>query len=275
MAEILTMEYVEGKTKVTLAGTVTRGDLIGYSTGWKTADANVAAGPIYAQLVAMNDGVSGDEIEACRSCTIYDGDAPYTAGSIYYTSGTAGEATLTKPTTGGDLIQVVGVGLSTSRLKLDIKAPMVQTLFFNADTYDTTGEPGLGVVDAGWTGPDLDAAGEDAYVKGRLPDNMVSLLSARILINSTALTAIDLDLTITGGYDGADNNEDTGAAQTTQDLDSGADNKLCYIEIAGASHLMDAGFATPGRNFSVWLDTDGVTGGTAMVLGVAIVCLVV
>jgi len=104
---------------------------------------------------------------------------------------------------------------------------------------------------------------------------MVSLESARIIFNSIGATAVDVDLTITGGYDGADNDQDTGSAQTTADFDSGADNKLCYIDIAGASHLMDAGFATPGRNFSVWVDMDGITGGDAQVLGIKMRCLVV
>ena len=261
--------------KLTLNGTVKRGDLLGHNgTNWVKADCNVAAG-YYAEYVAMEAGESGEIIPGCKSCVLSDEDAPYTK-VVQYLSGTAGAMTATMPAVGGDLIQVVGMGMDTKRVHVELQTPRVIDLFFNADVYDTTGEPGLGVIDAGWTGPDLDADGEDAYIKGRLPSNMVSLLQARILFNSTAMTAIDVDLTITGAYDAGANNEDTGTAQTTAGLDGGAaDNKIAYIDIAGASHLMDAGFALPGRNFSVSVDMDGVTGGTAMVLGVSIRCLVV
>ena len=261
--------------KLTLNGTVKRGDLLGHDgTNWVQADCNVAAG-YYAEFVAMESGESGAIIPGCKSCTLVDEDAPYTKVAQYL-SGTAGALTATMPAVGGDIIQVVGMGTSTKRVQIDLQTPKVIDLFFNADVYDTTGEPGLGTVDTGWSAPQMDAAGEDTYIKGRLPSNMVSLLQARILMNSIGMTAIDVDLSITGGYDDGANNEDTGTAQTTAGLDGGAvDDDIAFIDIAGASHLMDAGFAKPGRNFSVWVDMDGITGGDAQVLGVSVRCLVV
>lgn len=279
MAYPVVIESAEKKAKLTLAGTVHRGDLIGYSSGWVEADCNVAAGPIFAQYIALNGGDSGQVIKGCKVCVLYDEDGVYTAEEPQYlsgTPGTTGSLTSTMPTTAGDLIQVVGRALDTKRIQIDIQSPKIEESFFEVDTFCTTTEPGIGTVDTGWTGPTLDADGEDAYIKGRFPCNMVALLQARILFNSIAMTAIDVDLTITGGYDDAANNQDTGAAQTTAGLDGGAtDNDISFIDIEGASHLMDAAFVTPGRNWSVSIDMDGITGGTGMVLGVYTRCLVV
>lgn len=269
---------VEGRTQVTLNGTVNRAALLGHDgTNWVNADSDSAA-RYYAQFVAMEKGDSGDTIRVCRKCTIYDPDAPYTAYTIQYCSGTAGATTETMPvTSGGNLVQVVGLSLDTARCMIELHNPELVDLWFEVDTFDTTGEPGLGVLDTGWAGPSQDLAGEDTYVKGRLPANMVSLLQARLLLNSVACTDFDLDLTITGGFDGASNAQDTGTAMTTTTKTSGsiADDKIGYIDIAGATSLMDAGFALPGRNFSVWLDMDGVSGGEASFLGLDVICLVV
>lgn len=87
--------------KVTLAGTVKRGDSIGYSSGWKQADSDA---PIYAQLVALQSGVSGDVITVGDSavidfgsgCTATPGDKLYlsnTAGTYATTPGTTAEQT--------------------------------------------------------------------------------------------------------------------------------------------------------------------------------------
>jgi len=124
--------------KLELSGTVTRGNLLGYSSGWVAADANVAAGPIYAQWIALEDGVDGDEINVCRGAVFEDLDEPYTINTAQYLSGTAGAITETKPATDGDLIQIVGWALSTSRVRIDLAQPREETFWFEVDTYDTT-----------------------------------------------------------------------------------------------------------------------------------------
>ena len=273
--DIRDIEGVVSGITVTAAVVIKRGNLIGLTSGAAVlADAD-AATFIYARYVALEDGDGNDtrhnKISACTRCTIYDSDAPFTAQTRQYVSGTAGALTETRPATDGDLKQTAGWSIDTYTVRLEIEKPHEFQMWFCSDTYDTTGEPGLGLVDTIWAGPVMDGAGEDTYIKGFFPETMVSLDDAMILFNSIAATAIDLDLTIGGGYVGADNNQDTGAAQTTQGFDgTAADNKLCFITINGASHLMDAGFALPGRLWTVSLDMDGITGGTAMVLGVLI-----
>ncbi|KKM32466.1 hypothetical protein LCGC14_1565740, partial [marine sediment metagenome] len=129
-----------------------RGDLIGYDSGWVKADASVAT-PIYAQLVALTpaDG-SNEEVNlfnACRSCDVHDADAPFTAVTAQYLSGTAGAITETRPATDFDLIQVVGHALDTKNMTLDLKAPVEYELFLEPDLLDTSSEPGIGGADAG------------------------------------------------------------------------------------------------------------------------------
>ena len=75
---ILTHNAGVSQSKRTLAGTVKRGDPIGYSSGWVRADPDVAAGPITTKFFAIGEGVSGDTIAVCTECEM-DG---FTGGTI-------------------------------------------------------------------------------------------------------------------------------------------------------------------------------------------------
>ena len=256
MAEII-IEDIERRTKLTLAGTVSRGNLVGYSSGWKAADAD-AATYIYAEYIALDAGVSGDEIDACKGATFYDGDAPYNADKPQYVSGTAGALTETRPATDGDLIQVVGRSIDTYRARIDIQPPKEFELYITPDTYDETGEPGLGTVDAAWVGPQINNAEEDVYFKGRIPSGLVGTTPdvARVIYNSINASAFDMDVHIVAAYDGAANNEDTGTSITAGDWNEDADNKLLYQDV---SACFDSGMYKPGRNFCLNLDPDAIT----------------
>jgi hypothetical protein len=104
-----------GKVEITLAGTVSTGDLLGYSSGWKRA-LGTAGGVIQARLVAGEDGVSGDVITAYALAVI---DGRYSGGTpgavLYVAEGTDnGKATETLPTTQNDATTVVGFMVTTS-----------------------------------------------------------------------------------------------------------------------------------------------------------------
>jgi len=75
-----------GKRKVTLATLAQVGDPIGYSSGWKQADANAS---IPAEYVAGEDGEVGDEI-TLYLLAIVRGFTGGTAGAKLYLSDTAG-----------------------------------------------------------------------------------------------------------------------------------------------------------------------------------------
>lgn len=264
MAEPLIIENVEMQTKVTMkaSSTCRRGNLIGYSSGWVQADAD-AASNIYAQFVALEDGdadaiTGAASIAVCKRCVFYDGDEPYTANTAQYVSGTAGGITETRPATDGDLIQVVGRSLDGYRVQIEIKPPYEWEMMLIPSAYDETNEGGLGTVDTGWVGSQIDAAEEDVYFTGRLPSGIVGDITiARALFNNIGASAFDCDVHITGAYDSGANNQDTGTSIVAGDWDSDTDNDIAYMNVAAC---FDSGFYTPGRNFSLNLDPDAITG---------------
>jgi len=75
-------------SKVTLAAACKRGDLLGYSSGWKLADAN--SGPVYPSCIAADDGVIGDKIQTWRLALV-GGFAGGTPDSDLCSSNTGGK----------------------------------------------------------------------------------------------------------------------------------------------------------------------------------------
>jgi hypothetical protein len=107
--------------EITLAAAAKVGQLLGYSTGWKLSNAATGTA-IAAELIAGQSGVIGDKITAYRRCTLWDRDAPFTAGSLYYVDEAAGPGGIvtTMPTTTGDIQQCVGIAVSTERVLVDL-----------------------------------------------------------------------------------------------------------------------------------------------------------
>jgi len=264
------------------ATTIDKGDLIGYSSGWVRANSYAVPGAsvtatIPAQYIAMEsisaaraDGTNS--IKACRKATMYDADAAFTAESPLYLYGAAtatGGITHTRNTVAGYLVQVVGRAISTTRAILAIGAIKEWETFLTPDTYDNSGEPGLGVADAGWVGPSLTAT-EGCYFKGRLPENIVGTCEeASVILNSTNSSAGDIDVDVVAAFDGPGttavaNNQDAGTTADGKDwAQTDADNKILVVD---TSSLLDAGLWFPGRNFSVWFDVDA-TVNSAVVIG--------
>lgn len=113
-------------------------------TDWEKADAT--DNTKYAEAIAAATFATGVQGYFCRSGIIVDIDAPYTQGDQYFLSATAGAITATRPTGANNLVQVLGFGLSTSELAVDI--PPVKELSVNlvpyvhdsAATYDKDGD---------------------------------------------------------------------------------------------------------------------------------------
>ena len=250
---------------------VTAGDMVYFDgTDWELADAS--AHTTFSEAMAVNSYASGDVGVLCTGGVVVDIDAPYPQGAAMYLSETAGAITATIPTTNAALKQAVGFSLSTSSVRVDIRMPSYQNQFFPVSAYDTSGEPGLGVVTDGWPGPGLDGSGETAYVVGRFPDNFVELEMARVVTHNTATSAVDYDFTVAAGYDNGDNNE-TGTAVTASTSEmTPADNKLVTFNVAA---VLDSDLQGPGRNFAILIDPDGVGGGEQQILGMNLGCLVV
>jgi hypothetical protein len=102
--------------KVTLAGAVVRGDVIGYSTGWKKALATVS-GVIQGRFIALSDGAIGDVIPVSGRCTVGGYLDATPGGPVYVAEGTSnGQVTQTLPNTTNDATTVIGIALSATEI---------------------------------------------------------------------------------------------------------------------------------------------------------------
>ena len=102
--------------KVTLAEDCKRGDVLGYSGGWKRALATTGS-VIQGRLVALVDGQSGGEVPVSANPLIggYSGATP--GGYVYVAEGSDnGQVTQTAPSTSGDANTIVGVALSATEV---------------------------------------------------------------------------------------------------------------------------------------------------------------
>jgi len=101
---------------VTLAGACVRGDVLGYSSGWKRALATVGTA-IQGRLIALADGAVGDVI-AVSPNPVVSGYTGATAGNyVYVAEGTSnGLITQTQPDTAGDIRNRVGIALSATKV---------------------------------------------------------------------------------------------------------------------------------------------------------------
>jgi len=269
MASDVIITDAEGITKVTLAGTVARGAPVAYNgTNWVNAAAGDAATNLYAQYIAMDSGVSGDEIQVCKGCTLYDPDAStWTANGVLYVSGTAGALTHTRPATAGDVIQIVGRAVGTQTARIDIKAPRELEVFIPADVLDTTSHPGLGVIDGVYAGRQLDTTGEDVYFNSRFPSNVLSVDAARVVYDSVAETAGTVSAALLTIADGASNTGTAGTAHAAALPTGTADNIICYSDVTA---MFSAAALKAGYNFTVSVTQVAAAVGALLVLGLYI-----
>ena len=241
-------------------------------TDWELADADNASK--FAEAVAVASYATGAVGQACLSCIVVDTDAPYTQGDQYYLSETAGAMTATRPTTDGALRQVVGFGLSTSEVAVDIQMP--RELNVHMDSRGGTSVYAL--LDSGNFGGDtLDAQNETAVMQTMIPQNCVALEIAYgwTAAEATAGTpTYDITVGSTMGASGTQHDAVTADATLVDKAAEGADaDEILRFD-------MTTGFdATniwrPGALLGVkFLADDGGTD-IRFALGVDLVCLVV
>jgi hypothetical protein len=100
---------------VTLAAACKRGDILGYSSGWKLAYATTGS-VIQGRLVALADGAIGDVIPVSPRAVV-GGYSDATPGSYVYVNegtGNNGTVTQTAPTDAGDANTIIGIALSAT-----------------------------------------------------------------------------------------------------------------------------------------------------------------
>ncbi len=111
------VKEVGAKFPITLSGTVVAGDAIGYASGWVRALATVGTA-IDMELVALEDGDSGDVIEVAAAAVIggFTGGTP--GGPAYNEegAGVGGGYTETAPSTTNDVNTIIGRILSATEI---------------------------------------------------------------------------------------------------------------------------------------------------------------
>ena len=110
--------------QITLAGSCVKGDILGYSSGWKRALAT-AGSVVQGKCVAAMDGMTGDNIIAYFGKTRIGGrfTGGTVSGAVYVAEGTAnGQYTETAPTTQNDATKVIGVITAATEIVVDPNA---------------------------------------------------------------------------------------------------------------------------------------------------------
>jgi len=109
----------EGEGTIELSGTVVKGDILGYSSGWKRALATVDTA-IQGRCVAAEPGVSGQRIIVYFDRVVLGGSrfsGATSGGAVYVAEGTSnGMYTQTAPTTTGDCDKIIGYAVSPTVL---------------------------------------------------------------------------------------------------------------------------------------------------------------
>ena len=110
-----------GEAIIELSGTVTKGDILGYSSGWKRA-LSTTGSVVQARCVASEDGVSGQKIVAYFDYALIGGSrfsGATVGGAVYVAEGSDnGKYTQTAPSTSGDSTKIVGYAISPTVLMI-------------------------------------------------------------------------------------------------------------------------------------------------------------
>ena len=102
---------------VTVAVDVKRGDVLGYSSGWKKAIATTG-GVIQGRLVALSDAPASGTCPVAHIAVVggYTGATPGNPIYVNEGSGNDGRVTETAPSTSGDANTVIGIALSAAEV---------------------------------------------------------------------------------------------------------------------------------------------------------------
>jgi hypothetical protein len=114
------VQEIGPRIKLTVADDVQRGDVLGYSSGWKRALATVGS-VVQARYVALDTALSGSVIEVAREAVLQGARFSGAAidGVVYVGEGaTAGRYTQTAPSTSGDAKTPIGRAIAADRLHI-------------------------------------------------------------------------------------------------------------------------------------------------------------
>ena len=250
---------------------VTAGDLVYFDgTDWELADAD--DNTKYAEGFAVNTYASADANAAiARHGVIHDTDAPYTQGTTYYLSATAGAITGTRPSTADNLMQVVGFGLSTTDLAVEIAMPREVTIWVDLPYAETNSAV---TIDADWGGLSFLTDADGAHGTQQFPENTVGLVIAYFWhYNEDTLASGGITVDVSAGK-----SSDTGTTTTDGITDTAlavvTNDDIGRVDITAGFNA--AGIVEPGNHFGVDIAKASETAADDFrAHGVAIVLLVV
>jgi hypothetical protein len=266
------VRQARGKFVATIGSTgVTAGDMMYFDgTDWELADADDNSK--FAEAIAINSYDSGENGVLCTDGIIVDTDAPYTQGSAYYLSETAGAVTATRPTTENSLTQVVGFGVSTSELRAEISPPRELSMWVPLPI--AVGSAALTAPNGDWGGISMTANADAVHGMGLFPNNCVSFVAAFMWhYNEDTLATGGVTVDVSAGK-----SSDTGTTATDGITDTGltvaTGSDIGKLTVSGAFDA--AGIVEAGNHFTVDIAKASETGGDDFrVNGVEVVVLVV
>lgn len=176
------------------------GDVVAHNgSAWVLADADTPS--LYGRFFATQYGAAATVVEVAREVWLEDLDAPFTVGNKQYLSATAGEFTATRPTTDGQLRQVLGQALTTSVVHLfveglrEVSVPIIVDYATSANALLDSGDFG---------GPTLDAQNEVCVMHAIVPENAVAVEIAKLYLAAEATVGTPtFDLSVSSAIDGA------------------------------------------------------------------------
>ncbi len=246
-------------------------------TDWERADADVHT--TFAEAVVCNNVVAGEEVALCTRCIIIDTDAPFTQGDQYYLAAPAGTPTAanytaTRPTTAGNLRQMIGFGLSTTELRTEIQMPKEHHVCYNGIS-NIAGETGERMDTGDFLTAIIDANAELFGFTFAIPQNAVALEFASLFTAADDICPVGVvDVTVSGAADG----EQHGAGTQDTTLDSlvvggAAEDEIQRNTLTTAFDA--AGLFQPDNAIGVLCTGDDCQDGTTHIITLEMVYLVV
>lgn len=226
------------------------GDLVYFDgTDWELADAD--DNTKYAEAIATSAAAAGAKTVLCTECIVRDTDSPYTQGSTYYLTAPSGDPssgnhTATRPTGAVNLKQVVGFGLSSTELRMQVGMVREQTIW--VDLPYAEGSAAV-TADGDWSGLSMTADADAAHGTQQFPENTVGIVIAYLWsYNEDTLAGGSYTVDVSAGV------SDESGTGTTDGITATAVGVLTADDLVRSTitTAFDAtGIVEPGNHFGV------------------------
>ena len=178
-------------------------------TDWERADADVMG--TFAEAMVCNNVSAGERVALCTRGIVVDTDAPFTQGDQYYLTAPAGTPaaanyTATRPTVAGNIRQLLGFGLSTEELRVEVKMPYELPMSYNL-TSNVAAESGIQIdttTVGNFLATHMNGDDEDVGATFAVPQNVIGAPEIAYLFTLPEAVggATDFDILVSGAASG-------------------------------------------------------------------------